>query len=173
MNLSFKLLLVHVHPLMNPDYWPTSWHDLTTVLQGQWGQTVLCVHTHHSVTEALHGEDASTRSTRAGPARSVNRTKVFTVFIVHVYAAKHSKGKTGSNTWISCSLYSWKKTNLICIYIADGFKPLAYYLLIETVNASEELAHGHIASGFNPLLWNKFRNASQEVKDPVEKAVTS
>lgn len=66
-----------------------------------------------------------------------------------------------------------KKNNLICIYIADGFKPLAYYLLIETVNASEELAHGHIASGFNPLLWNKFRNASQEVKDPVEKAVTS
>lgn len=48
-----------------------------------------------------------------------------------------------------------------------------YYLLIETVNASEELAHGHIASGFNPLLWNKFRNASQEVKDPVEKAKTS
>lgn len=66
-----------------------------------------------------------------------------------------------------------KKTNLISIYIAGGFKPLAYYLLIETVNASEELAHGHIASGFNPLLWNKFRNASQEVKDPVEKAVTS
>jgi hypothetical protein len=23
-----------------------------------------------------------------------------------------------------------------------------------------------MASGFNPLLWNKFRNASQEVKDP-------
>lgn len=62
---------------------------------------------------------------------------------------------------------------LICMYIPDGFGLLAYYLLIETVNASEELAHGHIASGFNPLLWNKFRNASQEVKDPVEKAVTS
>lgn len=40
------------------------------------------------------------------------------------------------------------------------------YLLIETVNASEELAQGQMASGFNPLLWNKFRNASQEVKDP-------
>lgn len=71
------------------------------------------------------------------------------------------------------TIFMKKKNNLICIYIADGFKPLAYYLLIETVNASEELAHGHIASGFNPLLWNKFRNASQEVKDPVEKAVTS
>lgn len=65
------------------------------------------------------------------------------------------------------------KKKLICMYIPDGFGLLAYYLLIETVNASEELAHGHIASGFNPLLWNKFRNASQEVKDPVEKAVTS
>lgn len=69
------------------------------------------------MTQALHGEDASTCSTCAGPARSVNRTKVFTVFIVHVYAAKHSKGKTGSNTWIPCSLYSWKKNWYVCTFL--------------------------------------------------------
>ena len=40
------------------------------------------------------------------------------------------------------------------------------YLRTDTVRASEELAQGHIASGFKPLDWKAFRNASHEVRDP-------
>ena len=40
------------------------------------------------------------------------------------------------------------------------------YLRTDTVRASEELAHGQMASGFKPLFWKALRNESQEVKDP-------
>ena len=45
------------------------------------------------------------------------------------------------------------------------------YLRTDTVRASEELAQGHIASGFKPLDWKAFRNASHEVRDPGIKRV--
>lgn len=40
------------------------------------------------------------------------------------------------------------------------------HLLIATVRASGELAHGQMTSGFRPLLWNTFRNASHDEMDP-------
>lgn len=41
------------------------------------------------------------------------------------------------------------------------------YLRIDTVNASEELAHGQMASGRRPFDWKALRNESHEVKDPI------
>lgn len=43
------------------------------------------------------------------------------------------------------------------------------YLLKATVIVSVELAHGHSASGFNPLASKAFRKESQADKDPVKK----
>ena len=37
---------------------------------------------------------------------------------------------------------------------------------MDTVRASGQHAHGHIASGFSPLLWKTLRKESQEVSDP-------
>lgn len=42
------------------------------------------------------------------------------------------------------------------------------YLLTATVRASGEPAHGHMTSDFKPILWNTFRNASQEDIDPYK-----
>lgn len=39
------------------------------------------------------------------------------------------------------------------------------YLRRETVSASEDDAHGHIASGRKPLFWNTERNWSQDESD--------
>lgn len=43
------------------------------------------------------------------------------------------------------------------------------HLLIATVRASAELAHGQMTSGRRPLLWKTLRNASHDEMDPVEK----
>lgn len=32
--------------------------------------------------------------------------------------------------------------------------------------ASAEVAHGHMASGFSPWLWNRLKKASQDDTDP-------
>lgn len=34
--------------------------------------------------------------------------------------------------------------------------------------ASAEVAHGQMASGFRPWLWNRLRKASQDDTDPEE-----
>lgn len=34
--------------------------------------------------------------------------------------------------------------------------------------ASAEVAHGQMASGFSPWLWNRLRKASQDDTDPKE-----
>ena len=47
----------------------TSRHDLAAVLQREGGQAVLAVHSHHPVTQPLHGQDATPCGTAAGLAR--------------------------------------------------------------------------------------------------------
>lgn len=43
---------------------------------------------------------------------------------------------------------------------------LTTHLRMATVMASGDVAHGQITSGFNPCVWNTFRNASHEDTDP-------
>lgn len=45
----------------------------------------------------------------------------------------------------------------------------AHYLRIAIVIASGDVAHGQIASGLSPWLWNKLRKASHEETDPGKK----
>lgn len=42
------------------------------------------------------------------------------------------------------------------------------HLLMATVRASAELAHGQMTSGRRPLLWKTLRNASHDEMDPAE-----
>ncbi|KAL0611638.1 hypothetical protein AAY473_018262 [Plecturocebus cupreus] len=42
------------------------------------------------------------------------------------------------------------------------------YLRIATVMASADVAHGQMASGFSPWLWNRLKKASQDDTDPKE-----
>lgn len=42
------------------------------------------------------------------------------------------------------------------------------YLRMATVMASADVAHGQMASGFSPWLWNRLRKASQDDTDPKE-----